>query len=95
MKQCPVCGYQNNHDDMRCPECGRFYSKVVELIDELANEEENASFAGRWRQFLANNDKKRALHQEWLRFKSGLTLQGKLSLWVIFVFVFALMVTVL
>ena len=95
MKQCPVCGHQNSHNEMRCPECGRFYSKIIELIDELATEEENASVAGRWKRFLATSDKKQALYHEWLEFKSGLSFQAKLSLWMIFVFVFALIVTVL
>lgn len=76
---------------MRCPECGGFYSKAVELIDQAAAEEAAQTFAGRCRRIVASGHIRQALLAEW----QALPGQAKFSLWVIFVFVFALVASVL
>jgi predicted ATP-dependent serine protease len=95
MPTCPSCGFVNAKNEMRCPECGSFYSKVIELIDQQAAEEELQSFRGQVKRILSSGNVKQALLAEWHKFKGALTPQAKFSLLVIFVFVFALIISVL
>jgi predicted ATP-dependent serine protease len=95
MQHCPSCGHERDLTAMRCPECGSFYSKVIELIEQEAAAEEQASLKGRWRRVIGAADKRHALAEEYRQFKAGLTLTAKFTLWVIVAFVFALVVTVL
>ena len=95
MKECPSCGYRSLQEQMRCPECGAFYSKILELIEQEAEEEESDSLKGLCKRVLQADGKKEAIKIEWLKFKAGLTLKAKVALWVVFVFVFALMVSVI
>jgi predicted ATP-dependent serine protease len=95
MKKCLSCGYENNKTDMRCPECGAFYSKVIEIITQEEADEALQTFRGQCQRILKSGQIKHELRTEWQRFKAGLTPKAKLSLWVIFVFVFALIVSIL
>lgn len=95
MRKCSVCGYEGDVRDMKCPECGSFYSKVAEIIAEQEALEEMRSLRGRCRKILASDDVKQALLTELKRVWAGLTKQGVFALFVIFVFVFALVVSVL
>lgn len=95
MKQCPVCGYTSEKTAMRCPECGEFYSPIIKLIDQAAKEEERQSFKGRCLRIIKADSKRQALGLEFEQFRAGLPLMGKIALWMIFAFVFALIVSVL
>ncbi|MDD2723961.1 MAG: hypothetical protein PHH59_08070 [Methylovulum sp.] len=95
MKKCPSCGHETDQQEMRCPECGSFYSKIIELIEQEVAEEERQSVKGRCRRILNSDNKLHSIKFEFEQFKAGLTLQAKITLWVIFAFVFALMVIVL
>ena len=91
MPICSKCGFANAKTEMRCPECGGFYSKAVELIDQAAAEEAAQTFGGRCRRILASGQIRQALLAEW----QALSGRAKFSLFVIFVFVFALVASVL
>jgi len=95
MKHCPSCGHERNNNDMRCPECGRFYSRVIELIDEAAADEEKNTLRGRCQRILDSGNIKQALLLEWRQIRAGLSRQALFALFVIFAFVFALIITVL
>ncbi|GAB6140364.1 hypothetical protein JCM14076_10930 [Methylosoma difficile] len=95
MPTCPSCGFVNANNEMRCPECGGFYSKVLELIDQEATEEELQTFQGRLKRILSSGSIKKGLSAEWHAFKESLTPQAKFALYVIFAFVFALVLSVL
>ncbi len=95
MKKCPSCGYESNNNDMRCPECGSFYSKVIEMIDEVAADEEQKTLRGRCRRLLDSDDIKQAILFEWQQIKTDLSTQAWFALFVIFAFVFALIITVI
>jgi uncharacterized membrane protein YvbJ len=95
MKKCPECGYVNANDTPRCPECGGFYSKIIQLIEQAAAEEESQTWRGRCQRIWSADNRKQAVKRELEQFKASLTVQAKLALWVIFAFVFALIVTVL
>jgi hypothetical protein len=82
-------------EQVRCPECGAFYSKIIELIDQEAEAEERDSLKGLCKRVLQAGSKKEAINIEWLKFKAGMTLKAKVALWVVFAFVFALMVSVI
>lgn len=95
MNKCSVCGHQRNDRDVKCPECGSFYSKIAEIIAEQEALEEMQTFRGRCKKILASDDVKRALLYELKLIWAGLTKTGVFALFVIFVFVFALVVSVL
>lgn len=95
MKKCPACGHESSLDETKCPKCGSYYSKIIELIDKVAAEEEEQSFRGRCRRILQADNVKLALKAELKHWWAGLGGRAKFTLFVIFVFVFALVVTVL
>jgi len=95
MKKCPSCGHETNQQAMRCPECHSFYSKIIELIEQEVAEEERQSFKSRFRHLVNSENKLQSIKLEFKQFTAGLTLQAKISLWLIIAFVFALMVIVL
>jgi len=95
MNKCSVCGHERKGRDMKCPECGSFYSKIVEIIAEQEAQEEMQTFRGRCKRILSSDDMKQALLAELKLIKQGLSKKGMFALFVIFVFVFALIVSVL
>jgi len=95
MKQCPACGHRRNDREMKCPECGSFYSKITEIIAEQEALEEMQTFRGRCKRILGSGDIKRELLTELEQIKAGLTKKAMFALFVVFVFVFALVVSVL
>lgn len=95
MNKCPACGYDNNKPEMRCPECGRFYSKIDALIAEEEADEERQTFRGQYKRIVQSGHIKQELLAEFQRIKSGLTRKALFALLVIFVFVFALVISVL
>jgi hypothetical protein len=80
---------------MKCPECGSFYSKIIELIDEQQAQEEMQTLRGYWKKIVNSGAVKQVFLEELNQVKAGLSTKGKVALLVIFVFVFALIVTVL
>jgi uncharacterized membrane protein YvbJ len=95
MKKCSVCGHQGNKGELKCAECGSFYSKITEIIAEQEALEELQTFKGQCKRILGSDDVKQALFTELKLLWMGLSTKGKFALFVIFVFVFALVVTVL
>ncbi|TAN71102.1 MAG: hypothetical protein EPN17_02825 [Methylobacter sp.] len=95
MNKCSVCGHERNDRDIKCPECGSFYSKITQIIAEQEALEEMQTFRGRCKRIINSDDVKQALLAELKRMKAELTKQGMFALFVIFVFVFALVVSVL
>ncbi|MGZ5075503.1 MAG: hypothetical protein ACXV9R_02685 [Methylobacter sp.] len=95
MNQCSVCGHERNDRDIKCPECGSYYSKIAEIIAEQEAQEEMRTFRGRCKRILKSGDIKHELLAELSQIKAGLTKKGIFALFVIFVFVFALVISVL
>jgi uncharacterized membrane protein YvbJ len=95
MNKCSVCGHERNNGDIKCPECGSFYSKIAEIIAEQEAQEEMQSFRGRCKRILNSGNVKRELLGELKLIRAGLTKKAMFALFVIFVFVFALVVSVL
>ena len=95
MNNCPSCGYERNKTDLRCPECGVFYPTLAELIAEEEAFEAAHSLRGRWQKILESPDRKHALLTELKQIVADLSTKARFTLFVIFVFVFALIITVL
>jgi hypothetical protein len=95
MNNCPSCGHERSKTETRCPACGAFYPTIAELLAEEEAYEAAHSWRGRWQKIWGATDRKQAVLEECKQFWTGLSLTGKFSLFVIFVFVFALIVTVL
>ncbi|MCX7098682.1 MAG: hypothetical protein NTV43_12350 [Methylococcales bacterium] len=95
MSKCRSCGHELQDVSVKCPECGSFYSKIAELIAEEEANEEKHSLRGRCKRILSADDIKHELLLEWGQIKAGLTNKAIFTLFVIFAFVFALILTVL
>lgn len=95
MRLCPRCGHEHPNNLKKCPECGHYYSKIIELIDEEQALELSQSFRGRCERILHAQDKKQAINKELRTFYDGLSKTAVFTLAVIFLFIFALVVSVL
>lgn len=95
MKKCPACGQESDRSELKCPACGNYYSKVLELIAEEEEYEEKKSFRGRCKRILNAENTKQELIKELTSIKANMTGKAKFTLIVIFVFVFALIISVL
>jgi hypothetical protein len=95
MKKCPSCGHIHNEEVAQCQQCGRPFSKILELISAEAEEEELATFRGQCKRILQSGNIKEELLTEYRQFKEGLSRQGWFTLYVIIAFVFFLTLSVL
>lgn len=95
MNKCQSCGHERNGREMKCPQCGGFYSKVDEILAEEEANEEKRSFRGRCKRIMSADDIKHELLAELKLVKAGLTKKSLFAIYVIIVFVFALVVSVL
>ena len=95
MNKCPSCGHERKDSDMKCPECGSFYSKIAELIAEEEANEEKHSFSGLCKRILNADDVKHELMVELDQVKAGLTKKAIFTIFVIIAFIFALVISVI
>ena len=96
MSNCPHCGHERpNQTESKCPNCGRFYSKIFELIAEEEAYEFEHSWQGRWQRFRDTESKKQAIINELKLITADWSVITWFSVFVVFVFIFALVVTVL
>ena len=95
MKICASCGHQDYDNVMRCSQCGQYYSKIIEMIDEIAKDEEGHTWRGRLKRIRASGNIRQALLDEWRQFWSTLTLQARFTLVVIGLFIFWMIAIVL
>jgi hypothetical protein len=95
MNNCRACGHERGLSELRCPECGAFYPTIAQLIAEEEAYEVAHSFRGHCQKIWDAPDRKQALLAEVKQFAAELSIKAWFTLFVIFVFVFALIVTVL
>ncbi|MFA6163068.1 MAG: hypothetical protein WC685_06540 [Methylobacter sp.] len=95
MNKCPSCGHERNDRDMKCPQCGSFYSKIDEFLAEQEAHEEMHSFRGRCKRIINADDVKHELVAELKLIKAGLSKKSLFTIYVIIAFVFALVISVL
>jgi hypothetical protein len=95
MNKCPQCGQQRRAEEYRCLACGCFYSQLDEILAAEAATTERNSFKGRLKSILEANNRKQALITELQTLKENTPPRTLFTLVVIFVFIFALIVSVL
>ncbi|MDD5410242.1 MAG: hypothetical protein PHF31_02335 [Methylobacter sp.] len=95
MNKCPSCGHERNDRDMKCPQCGSFYSKIDEILAEQEAYEEMHSFRGRFKRIIKSDNVKREVLAELKLIKAGLSKKSLFTIYVIIAFVFALVISVL
>lgn len=95
MNACPSCGRQRQNSELKCPECGSYYSKLAAIIAEEEADEESRTFRGQCKRIIASGDIKNELLTELKRVKSGLSKKSLFTIYVIIAFVFALVLSVL
>lgn len=95
MNKCPSCGHERNGRDMKCPECGGFYSKIDEILAEEEVYEEMHSLRGRCKRIINAGNVRQELLAELRSVKAGLSKKGLFTIYLIVAFVFALVVSVL
>lgn len=95
MNTCPSCGKQRLSTSLTCPECGRFYSKIIELIEQEAELEVQRSWYGRWQRLKQAATWREGIAQELRQITADWSLRTWFTLGVIALFIFALIITVL
>ncbi|QWF70673.1 hypothetical protein KEF85_15335 [Methylomonas paludis] len=95
MKNCPKCGQARQGELFKCPSCDVFYSQIDEILYEEQLLLEKHTVKGLIKKVLAAPDRSQALRSELSSIWKNTPWQTKISLWTIFAFVFALIVTVL
>jgi uncharacterized membrane protein YvbJ len=95
MNECPSCGRQRHDSELKCPECGSYYSKLAAIIAEEEADEENRTFRGRCKRIMESGDIKNELLTELKLIKAGLSKKSLFTIYVIIAFVFALVISVL
>jgi len=95
MNECPSCGRQRQNSELKCPECGSYYSKLATIIAEQEAIEESRTFRGRCKRILSSENIKNELLTELNIIKSGLSKKSVFTLYLILAFVFALVLSVL
>lgn len=95
MNKCPQCGQQRKADEYRCPTCGCFYSQLDEILAAEEAEKKRKSFIGRLKAIRNAHNHKQALIDELGRVIQSTPNQTLFTFVIIFVFIFALIVSVL
>ncbi len=95
MNKCPQCGQVRQAEEYRCLSCGCFYSQLDEILAEEQAIKERNSLKGRANVIMQADDSWQALQAELKAIKENTPRRTIFTLWVIFAFVFALIVTVL
>lgn len=95
MTQCPQCNHQRKGEEYKCPECNCFYSPLDEVLATEAAEIEKRSFKGRLKAIKSANNSIEAFKQEYQRLEETTPYSTFLALGVIFVFIFALIISVM
>lgn len=95
MKNCPKCGNVRQGEEFKCPTCDVFYSQLDEILYEEQQKIESGTLKGRLGRIFSAEDRRRAMHDELRSIWKNTPLKTKITLWTIFAFVFALVVTVM
>lgn len=95
MNICPECGRRREGDEYKCPECDCYYSQLDEILAAEEAELERRSLKGRLRAVREADNSIEAFRNECRRLKENTPLRTKFTLLVIFIFVFALVVSVM
>ncbi|WP_347987567.1 hypothetical protein [Methylomonas sp. AM2-LC] len=95
MRNCPQCGKARKGEEFKCPTCDVFYSKLDELLYEEQQKNEQNTLKGRLKIIFAADNRKQAAVAELTHIWKTTPLKTKITLWTIFAFVFALVVSVL
>ncbi len=95
MNQCPQCGQKRQADEYRCLTCGCFYSQLDEILAQEEEKKQRFSVKGRTRAIMQADAPWQAFKDELNTIKANTPRRTMLTLWVIFFFIFALVVSVL
>ena len=95
MNNCPECGHQREGDEYKCPKCDCFYSQLDEILATEEEEKESRSLKGRLKSIQKSDDSINAFKQEFNKLKDATTEKALLTLALIFMFVFALVLSVM
>ena len=95
MKNCPQCGKPRIGEEFKCPTCDVFYSQLDELLFAEQQRLEQDTLKGHIKNILAAADRKQAVRDELRSIWKATPLKTKITLWTVFVFVFALVTGVL
>jgi uncharacterized membrane protein YvbJ len=95
MNKCPQCGQPRQAEEYRCLKCGCFYSQLDEILAAEQAEQEKHSFKGRLKAIRQAENPQQALLAELRSIKQNTPTQTFVVFAVIFMFIFALIVSVL
>jgi len=90
MNNCSKCGQALPESEARCPHCKSLNSKIDNILAREAAAAEKLTLKGKIRTITHSTNKKQALLSEITTLKQGLTPKSIFTLFVIFVFIFAM-----
>ncbi len=95
MSQCSQCGHPRDNSEARCQNCGGLNSKIDEILAREEAERDKNTLKGKLKKIIFAEDKKEELSSQYEDFKSSLSKRAMFTLFVIFVFIFAMTFTVI
>jgi predicted ATP-dependent serine protease len=95
MTHCPQCQHQREGEEYKCPKCDCFYSALDEMLATEADEIKKRSFIGRLQAIKTASNSIEALKNEYQRLEDSTPYSTILALGVIFMFIFALIISVM
>ncbi len=93
--KCSNCGFVREILESRCPECGSLNSKLDDMLAREEAEREHKSLKGKVKIIWQAPDRKAELLHQLSLYKQTLPDNAMVVLVVIFVFIFALVISVM
>ena len=90
MNTCSQCSQPQEDLKSRCQHCGSLNQKIDDILAKEAAEAEKKSFKGKLKTILNADNKTKALFIQLHTAKQSLTKQAWFTLFVIFMFIFAM-----
>ena len=95
IKKCVQCGHIRETLETRCPNCGSLNAKIDGILAREEAEHQRHTLAGRLKTLLNAENKREAFFVQFKSVKDSLPEQSLFILFVVFVFVFALIFSVM
>lgn len=93
--QCPQCGYRRQGEEKKCPKCDIYYSVIDEFLAEEEAKDERDLLKTRLKRIWRAQDRKQAFKAELKDYYSQMPKGSVFVLYVIAVFIFAMLMAVI
>lgn len=94
-KKCVQCGYPKETLETRCPNCGSLNSKIDDILAREEIELQRHTLSGRFKAVLNAENRREEFFVHLKSIKESLPEQSLFIIFVVFVFIFALVFSVM